>query len=127
MARDLVEAPSLGGPSPARFSWWEGRPRPDSDRDREVAPTGSPPWPPTGGRAVLGPILDLVTPATSDRGLETAPTGLCQSDGWWEGRPRPDSPGGRAVLGPILRLGPFWVTTPWMGITSLIRANANLV
>jgi len=62
--------------------WWEGRPRPDSDRDREVAPTGLAPWPPTGGRAVLGPILGL---------------------------------------------GPFWATTPWMGITSLIRANANLV
>ena len=44
-----------------------------------------------GGRAVLGPILDMVMPATSDRGLETAPTGLCQSDGWREGHPRPDS------------------------------------
>jgi hypothetical protein len=28
-----------------------------------------------GGRAVLGPILDVVMTATSDRGLETAPTG----------------------------------------------------
>ena len=78
--------------------WWEGRPRPDAA------------W--WEGR----PRPD------SDRGLETAPTRRPLLPGCAKAMA-----GGRAVPGPISRLDPFWATTPWMGITSLIRANANLV
>jgi len=48
-----------------------------------------------GRRAVPGPILDMIMPATSDRGLETAPTGSATSPPFC----------GRAVLGPILPVG----------------------
>ena len=49
------------------------------------------------GRAVPGPILDVVMTATSDRGLETAPTRRLLPPGTAD-----MLVGGRAVLGPIL-------------------------